>query len=643
MGLTTLLWNVVLCLVLALLLWAPLGCRVLDLVAAGRFAGSRSIPAAVGLGLWGLWVLLLGVLGALYTPALVASAACGAVLLRFFRRSQPDVLPSGTVSHLPWYPYRLLIAPLALVSAVYVAIVTASAFAPELSFDALYVHLPYARDSAASHRIAFAPNNWSSAMPALPLMSYMTGFLFSGVRLAKLFNPLCYVLTGGVICFFCRRWGSTLHGIVAAALFWSSPVALYEATTALIDLPLTLYSGLAVLSLMEWTRHDDDGFLRLSAVSMGLALGCKYHAAFWLAPVTLVIAWHTLAARKGKACDLVRTLISYGLIVCVLFLPWLLRAWLYTGNPIFPLANGFFKSPYFTPSMERASWAAFANEGVGRSWSALLTLPWAVTFHPGPFRGTLGVGFFFGVLLASLRNKSPLLRYGLLVAGAHFYTWGLLAQEIRYLLPLAPLLAALSSFGLLGPGRARWTDERTPPAGEKASALGHASTLAGCLLALAAAVSSFPPLYASWVKEWTYWHSYEPPWRYLLGKESAQEYLQRDVPSIYVYDFVNRSLTPRDRILLLNDHAQFYSHVPTLYSFTVEGEGILLQETEQAVLSKLKEARITHVLLNYNGIAPIPGVQPRVGVYFFLDKGFQEKHLEPVYSRNNVVLYRVLG
>jgi hypothetical protein len=58
-------------------------------------------------------------------------------------------------------------------------------------------------------------------------------------------------------------------------------------------------------------------------------------------------------------------------------------------------------------------------------------------------------------------------------------------------------------------------------------------------------------------------------------------------------------------------------------------------------MRKLKEAGISHVLLNYNGIRPLPGVAPRVGVYFFLDRKFQEKYLEPVHSYNNVVLYRV--
>jgi hypothetical protein len=365
-GLAACFWNVALCAALVFFLWAPLGYWVLRPFFAGKLSRGWCIFTATGLGVWDLWVLLLGILGLLYLPLLAATAILAGSLLTIYSRRHKAAERKNPLP-LRFFPDRLLIGAFALSCVAWMIIVTASAFAPELSFDALQVHLPYARDAALSHGIRFDPNNWSAAMPALPLMSYITGFLFSGVRLAKLFNPLCYVLTGGVIYYFCRRWGGAVRGLAAALLFWSSPTALYEATTTLIDLPLTLFSALAVLSLLEWTRQDEDNFLWLSAVSLGFALGCKYHAAFWIVPITLVIAWHSHAVRKTKTTVLTRKLLTYAAIVFALFLPWLLRTWVYTGNPVLPLANGIFKSPYFTPAMERASWAAFANEGVGRS------------------------------------------------------------------------------------------------------------------------------------------------------------------------------------------------------------------------------------------------------------------------------------
>ncbi len=584
-------------------------------------------------------ILALGVAGLLYKSALLILIFVLYLALGLRKEIFPlrDSTPSSQEEGWIRFPAFILL----VMSFVFIVLALGSTPAPETAFDSLNVHLPYARDAAVTHRAGFSPNNWSSVMPALPLMSYITAFVFSGLTLAKLFNFLCYLLCGAVIFSFVRRWWGSLHASAAALLFWSSPIALYEATTALIDLPLTLYCAVAVLALLDWTISGARSRLWLSAIFLGLASGCKYHAAFWIVPVFLIIAWEILVRRRVTFREFLALASRFALVAGLLVLPWLLRAWMYTGNPIFPLANSFFQSPLFPPSMDAAARAMYANEGTGASLAALIKLPWMVTFHPGRFRGSLGLLFLPGVVLALMRGRSRQVRYGLVAAGLFFLAWGVTAQEIRYLLPVLPLLCVVTVAGLLG--------ERLPGGDGAASSRSKtrptaARPILACVASLVIALSavmSLPSLYPSWVKEWTYWHSYQSPLNYLLGKESAEDYLRRDVPSIYVYDYINEHLKPQDRILLLNDASQYYSRIPTLYSFTVEGEDLLHRETEEGVIAKLRQSQITHVLLNYNGITPLPGVAPRMGVYFFLDKSFQERHLEALYSKNNVVLYRV--
>jgi hypothetical protein len=622
----------VLCAVLAIVVWAPLGRFILAALGARDLGFSCAI--ALGTGAWGFIVLLLGLAGWLWPGVLAGAAAILALMLRADYLSFPfpwklrpvrDALPGAIV----------LRAALGTVGLFCLGLAALASLAPETSFDALNVHLPYARDAAREHRLAFARNNWSSAMPALPLMSYVTAFVLSGVELAKLCNFVAYLAAGGIVYRFARREGE-LCGLAAATLFWSAPIALYEATTALIDLPLALYSALAVLALLEWTRTGDRPLVAVSAVGLGLALGCKYHALFWLAPAVVILFCHARWVERRTWRETGGLSLLYLGIVAALAAPWLVRAWVYTGNPVFPVANAWFRSPYFTPAMEAAARAAYANEGIGTSWEALLRLPWQVAFHPGPFRGTVGPVFFVGTLAAAaaaLVRRDRTLGYALLLAGAYFVAWGRTAQEIRYLLPIVPLLAAATAMALVG-GR--------PEAGA-AAGLRRVAAWAGGIAIVAAGVANLPSFYPLWVKEWTYWHSFQSPLEYLAGQQSAEDYLRRDVPSIEVYNWMNGQLGPSDRVLLLNDAAQFYARVPTLYSFTVDGETVLLQESEAGVLGRLKELGITHVLLNYNGLAPLPGVAPRQGVYFFLDGEFRRRHLEPLCSRNNVVLYRVRG
>ncbi len=627
-------YDLLLCAAFALILWAPIGRWALARLGRGELPQNLALAMSLGIGIWGLLVLALGWAGLLYRWVLLLSGVVAFVLLRLDRHLvHRNVVPARDN---PPARHRLIIALMSGLATCYIAIALTSSLAPETNFDALNVHLPYARDAATLHRAGFDPNNWSSAMPALPLMTYITAFLFSGVTLAKLFNALSYVLCGVVIFVFVRRWWGRVPALAAALLFWSCPVAIFESTTALIDLPLTLYSSVAVLAFLEWTVGDNCSFLQLSALSLGLGLGCKYHAAFWIAPLGLVLVYHSYrrrhALQRSHWSSLAPALRYLG-VAAALLLPWLIRAWIYTGNPVFPAANGLFKSPYFPPPMQQAAAAAYANEGVGRSVLALLRLPWTVTFHPGPFRGTLGFTFLLGVITALFRCRTSKIRYGLFISGAYFYTWALTAQDIRYLLPLVPLLSVIAVAGIFGA-------EQAPPSVTTASGSGLLRSL-GLGVIVVGSLLALPWIYPVLIKEWTYWHAYQAPVNYLLGRESRESFLSRDVPSIYVYDYINANLDRHARILLLNDASQFYSKVPTLYSFTVEADRLLFENSEAGILRGLKESGITHVLLNYNGIAPLPGVVPRHGVSFFLDKGFQERWLEPLFSRNKVVLFKV--
>jgi hypothetical protein len=501
------------------------------------------------------------------------------------------------------------------------------------------VHLPYARDSAAAHRAGFVRNNWSAMMPSLPLMSYITAFLFSDVTLAKLFNVLCYLLGGGILFWFVRRWWGTGHAVAACVLFWSCPVVLYEATTTMIDLPLTVFSEVAVLSLLEWVRRKNSAFFWVSAISLGLALGCKYHAVFWILPLLAVIWQHEAGVRMCDKRRVLMIVLRYSVVSFLIYLPWLVRAYVYTGNPVFPVANNIFKSPLFPPTMDAAAQDVYVNLREGFSLIKMLKLPWAVIFQPASFHGTLGAIFFVGTLFALLRHKTPQVRNGLFCALIYFGSWAMTAQEIRYLLPVVPLLAMITAAGLLGTSPAPAVEGgetgRVPLIRRLGYYCGMSAILAGSCMA-------FPPIYSKLVRDWTYWHAFVSPFPYLSGRQTREEFLQRDVPSIYVFDYINKNLKSSDFVYLLGEGAAFYSKVPTLYSFTVDGDSVLLQESEKGVLERLRQLRITHVLVNYSSIAPSSsGAKIRPGAYVFLDKAFLERHLVPLYARNNVSLYRV--
>src|SRR5439155_19571950 len=134
--------------------------------------------------------------------------------------------------------------------------------------------------------------------------------------------------------------------------------------------PLARFCAPALSARREWTGGGERTWLCLSAARLGMAFGSNYHAAFLIPPFFLILAWDALKVRRTTPREALRTLATCGAIAAALAAPWLLRAWWYTGNPIFPLANSYFRSPYFTPAMESAARAAYRLEGIGEGWRA---------------------------------------------------------------------------------------------------------------------------------------------------------------------------------------------------------------------------------------------------------------------------------
>jgi hypothetical protein len=125
----------------ALLFWAPVGRFLLSKAGLGRPDQGISLSIAFGMGVWGYFILLLGSLGLIHGWSLFAAAVVLVLLPGVYRRILPfgdQVPPSGSIPRLD----RAFLLAAAVISLAYIAIGVGSALAPELSFDALNVHLP---------------------------------------------------------------------------------------------------------------------------------------------------------------------------------------------------------------------------------------------------------------------------------------------------------------------------------------------------------------------------------------------------------------------------------------------------------------------------------------------------------------------
>lgn len=264
------------------------------------------------------------------------------------------------------------------------------------------------------------------------------------------------------------RAGSLFAGIVAAGLFLLNDVVLFELRAAYVDLAMAFFALAGFLLLDRWLDRDesdrDDFSLLISAgLACGLLAATKINGVVTALPLLLLIL-PRLIRRAHAGRGVLRILLTLGLPIAVLWMPWVLRTWLLTGNPIYPLYWDVFGGPDWSVRLGEQFLGWQQSIGMGRSPLDYLLLPWRVFTA-----GDLGYETFDGRLTPIWLGFLPLAlwrartsrraRRALAAAGLIFLGWSLGSQQMRFLIPALPLLALAAADGVWGvlslPGVAR--------------------------------------------------------------------------------------------------------------------------------------------------------------------------------------------
>jgi hypothetical protein len=113
---------------------------------------------------------------------------------------------------------------------------------------------------------------------------------------------------------------------------------------AYVDLLLMLMVLAMLLALRQWRRQGTTGWLALAGLLAGLAFGGKY-TAFAVGAGGLAVVAHTALAcppagrrdDRGRLARLGRPLATFASMAALAAAPWLLKNWLMTGSPVYPL------------------------------------------------------------------------------------------------------------------------------------------------------------------------------------------------------------------------------------------------------------------------------------------------------------------
>ncbi|MGD8332873.1 MAG: phospholipid carrier-dependent glycosyltransferase, partial [Desulfobacterales bacterium] len=396
----------------------------------------------------------------------------------------------------PWF--KALMAGLLV---LLIASIVVLAAVPPVSRDALTHHLAVPKLYLQYGGLVEIPEIQFSYFPMNLDLLYLLPLYFGNDILPKYIHFIFGLMTAWLIYTYLRdRTGQNGYGLMGALLFLSLPVIIKLSITVYVDLGLVFFSTAALLSLLKWAASGFKlRYLLIGAIACGLALGTKYNGLvtfFLLVCFTPIIylrgrSYHLANSGSQPARDerqrgsaLMISVRAIGMtalfagVALLVFSPWMLRNYHWTGNPIYPLYKGVFKSSD-QPSSDQSTLENAPTADAEKTKSAgptshfvirrivfhetffeTMLIPIRVFFqgqddNPRLFDGRLNPYLFFLPLIAFIGIRQREQRYRIedslfLIFSILFllYSFFSAVMRIRYIAPIIPPLVILTVIGL---------------------------------------------------------------------------------------------------------------------------------------------------------------------------------------------------
>lgn len=587
-----------------------------------RFASREEgifLTTGIGLTISGYAVFLLGFTGSLQTSGIwflliSLSFFSAAGWLRPIRSAQA-ASPAGC-SVWEWASVALL--GILLIADLFLVLT------PEVGKDALIYHLAVPKLYLLHHGFYFIPGNIFASYPLLGEMHYLLALFLQNDLLAKAMNyaVLCGVLLG--MSLFARfLMQEQIFPALSMLIFLSIPSVFAVAHMAYNDLFVTFFTLAALYTFVRWSEQGLTSWLILCGVFAGSAAACKYTALLLTPLGCLGILWFA-SRRKAETLRTLRLLMLFAAAALIAGSPFYLKNGFMTGNPFHPFLYGIFGGRGWDGDQARLYDLFIQSLGMGRTFLDYLLLPWNVSIRAKmdspQFDGILGPIFLLTLpFLAGLRRWETPVRLLLIYLLLTFLFWASSAQQIRYLIPLLPLLSLLT-----GAIIARYRNRRVTFA------------LLLCIVAASLTFNGYH-IIRDFMKI--------SPLRAAVGIESRDEFLSRTLPHYPMYRFVNRNLPPDARVFLLYMKNFTFLCERDCYSdsmFEAHTLQKILREEASAdgVRSRLKAMGFTHLL--YDGIYLLGAPSPLSAEQKRLFYDFQKRHLRTVRSEGPYHLFLLL-
>lgn len=328
--------------------------------------------------------------------------------------------------------------------------------APPLAYDAQVYHLVLPLRHLAAGQILIYDDLLFSGFPQMLHMQYL--WLFGlGVQTPAVFGWWIGVMGLSSIWMIGKTWFSDNAAATAIAALFTSYTLIEALSTAYVDWAGIWVGAGALLLFVEWKARKRGSDLILLGVLAGISVAFKYTFGILLLILLAGVAWENRKTIK----QMVWQVFQVGIGATLTIAPWLLKNWLSTGNPVYPLLF-----PAGAMTAERV--ALYNTNSVFLPWYEIVFLPFRATFwgiHNGTlgdapnFQGEVGPLLLLLGLLAFLGNRNRDGESKRIIQGTAFFgivglvLWAAASTFADYLIfprhyyVILPPFALLAAFG----------------------------------------------------------------------------------------------------------------------------------------------------------------------------------------------------
>lgn len=457
----------------------------------------------------------------------------------------------------------------AAIFAIFTVLYFVNAWAPEWSSDGSGYHLGLIARYLRAHGFERVTTNMYAGLGEGAEMLYALAFAFGRHSAAALVHFSFAIALALAMVAYGLRIGKWWVGAGAALLVYVSPVVGKDASSAYVDLAAaaiafsvfywleiwdesaeslktgaagwTFYTPWSTTTggrgtgratgaaVREGARRNDRALIAVGLLA-GYAYATKYTGGVMVVYALAFVAWRTW--KQGR--ERVRPLLVIGVCAAAMMLPWMIKDWIYLGDPIAPFGASIFRNPN-VHVLTIQEWAEdLRSYDMPNKWK----LPLELTVHGGFTQGILGPVFLaapLGLLALRYRAGRRLLLAGGVLLIPYFANIG-----TRFLIPCLPFIAMAMTL-----------------------AVGNMPRIVAALVFLHA-ILSWPTVLPSYADQYL-WRIDTFPIQAALRRQSESGFLRHYLgPDV---GMVEQHVPPGERVLAIGSMADSYTTREILVGF----------------------------------------------------------------------------